>query len=448
MAEASALEGTIVADRYEVVERLGAGGMGAVYLCRHVSLGQKVAIKFIHPELTTSEEVRRRFDTEAKAAAAIKSRHAVSVIDHGVAENGQPFIVMEYLEGESLEQAMRARGRLPFEEVVEIVVQVARALEQAHAAGIVHRDLKPDNIFLAKDDEPSRFGWVVKVLDFGIAKVVHEDNVGRVSTTKTGMVLGTPLFMSPEALTASAPVSPASDIWSLGACAFAAACGKVPFDGEAIGDVVLKVCAAPMPVPSQFAPELPRAFDAWFARACARDMKLRFRRVGEMADALRRLDEWARAQKERSLYEIRPIGSIVDIEEALAEDEPRTSGRGLVLGGMLAGVALTIGALGYYVFQRTRVMDETTRAAAAREAAMIEADNERKLREAERLARALTTDVSATDAGMPDAGSPDGLRGKRRRRPAASPSEAGEQSAPSARGEAPDPSPRPGPSAL
>jgi serine/threonine protein kinase len=447
MAEAaSALTGSVVAERYEVMERLGSGGMGAVYLCRHVSLGQKVAIKFIHPELLTSEEVRRRFDTEAKAAARIKSRHAVSVIDHGVAESGQPFIVMEYLEGQSLEQAMKARGRLPFEEVVEVVVQVARALEQAHAAGIIHRDLKPDNIFLAKDNEASRFGWVVKVLDFGIAKVVHEDNVGGVGTTKTGMVLGTPLFMSPESLTASAPVSPASDIWSLGACAFAAACGRVPFNGDAIGDVVLKVCAAPMPVPSALVPELPRAFDDWFAKACARDMRVRFRRVGEMADALRRLEEWGRAQKEASLYEIRPIGSIVDVENALELDEPRTSSRGLVLGGMLAGVALTIGALGYFVLVRTRAAEETARAAAAREAAMIEADNARKLREAERLFRTPMTEATAApDGGALDAGSPDNTRGKRRRRVPSAPTEPPQAST---KGEAPEPSPRAGPSAL
>jgi serine/threonine protein kinase len=433
MTQGSALFGSVVAQRYVVLEQLGSGGMGAVYLGRHVSLGQKVAIKFIHPELSQSEEVRRRFDTEAKAAAAIKSRYAVSVIDHGVAESGQPFIVMEYLEGQSLEQAMRERGRLPFAEVTEIVVQVARALEQAHAAGIVHRDLKPDNIFLAKDAEAGRFGWIVKVLDFGIAKVVHDENVGSVGTTKTGMVLGTPLFMSPEALTASAPVSPASDIWSLGACAFAAACGRVPFEGEAIGDVVLKVCAAPMPVPSQYAPELPRAFDAWFAKACARDLRQRFRRVGEMADALRRLEEWSRAQQERSLYEIRPIGSIVDVESALDVDEPRTSSRGLVLGGMLAGVALTLGALGYYVLQRTRAADETARAATAREAEIVAADNERKLRDAERRFRTLPQ--AAADAGAPDAGSPEGGRGRHRRRSTPAPAEAPEPS----KGDAPSP---------
>src|SRR5687768_12336791 len=121
-------------------------------------------------------------------------------------------MVMEYLERESLELAMRRRGWIQSPEVLQIVVQAARGLEQAHEAGMVHRDLKPDNIFLAKDSDAAKFGFTVKVLDFGIAKIVHDDNVGGVGTTKTGMVLGTPLFMSPEALTASAPVSPASDI--------------------------------------------------------------------------------------------------------------------------------------------------------------------------------------------------------------------------------------------
>jgi serine/threonine protein kinase len=415
-----------VAGRYEVVRKLGSGGMGAVYLGRHVTLKREVAIKFIHPELASSEEVRRRFDIEAKAAARIKSRHAVSVIDHGVAANGQPFIVMEYLEGESLEQAIRRLGRLPFDQVVEVIAQAARALEQAHAAGIIHRDLKPDNIFLAHDREAGEREWIVKVLDFGIAKVVHDEAVGGVGTTKTGMVLGTPLFMSPEALTASAPVSPASDVWSLGACAFAAACGRVPFEGEAIGDVVLKVCAAPMPVPSALVRDLPPAFDDWFKQACARDRSARFRSVAAMADALLRLDEWAIAQKDRITYEIRPLASIVDVEEAA----PRASSRGLVLAGVLAGAAMMLGALGYYVVQRTRAADATAAALAASAATVIEAENERKLREADRHfwpeAGPPAMAVSA-DAGV---GGPKGRKPKRR------PAEAGTGgSAPAARPE-------------
>jgi serine/threonine protein kinase len=399
--------GALIAGRYRLESKLGAGGMGSVWLARHLSLGQAVAIKFIHPELAASEEARRRFDTEAKAAARIQSRHAVAVIDHGETAAAQPFIVMEYLEGESLEQAIRRRGALPFEEVVEIIVQAARALQQAHDVGIVHRDLKPDNVFLARDAEPSRFGYVVKLVDFGIAKVVHDDAVGGVGTTKTGMVLGTPLYMSPEGLTASAPVSAASDVWSLGAVAFVAACARVPFEGEAIGDVVLKVCAAPMPVPSKMNPQLPRAFDDWFAKACARNLDERFKSAAVAADALRRLEEWSNARREHMSYEIRPLPSLADIE--VPQQPPA---RGLVLAGILVGAASMLALLGYYVFHRTRAADEVAAAAAASAAAVIDAENERKLREAERHFWA-SQDAAAPKASAsaePDAG--------RKRRPA------------------------------
>jgi serine/threonine protein kinase len=393
--------GSLIAGRYRLESKLGAGGMGSVWLARHLSLGQAVAIKFIHPELAASEEARRRFDTEAKAAARIQSRHAVAVIDHGETAAAQPFIVMEYLEGESLEQAIRRRGALPFEEVVEIIVQAARALQQAHEVGIVHRDLKPDNVFLARDAEPSRFGYVVKLVDFGIAKVVHDDAVGGVGTTKTGMVLGTPLYMSPEGLTASAPVSAASDVWSLGAVAFVAACARVPFEGDAIGDVVLKVCAAPMPVPSKTNPQLPRAFDDWFAKACARNLDERFKSAAVAADALRRLEEWSNARREHMSYEIRPLPSLADIE--IPQQPPA---RGLVLAGILVGAASMLALLGYYVFHRTRAADEAAAAAAASAAAVIDAENERRLREAERHFWA-SQDAAAPKvaaSAVPDAG--------------------------------------------
>ncbi|HEY8944346.1 MAG TPA: serine/threonine-protein kinase, partial [Polyangiaceae bacterium] len=258
--DSPALEGTVVGARYRVDRLLGQGGMGSVWAGRHLTLNKAVAIKFIHPRLAASEEVLRRFDNEAKAAARIQSRHAVSVFDHGVTDTGQPYIVMEYLEGESLERKIRRTGKLPFLEVASIIAQAAEALSAAHEQGIVHRDLKPDNIFLAREREAGEHGYVVKLLDFGIAKMMEEDGAA-VAVTQAGVVLGTPQYMSPEALTSSAPVTRASDIWSLGACAFTAAVGRVPFEGEAIGDVVLKVCAAPLPVPSSFVSELPRGFD-------------------------------------------------------------------------------------------------------------------------------------------------------------------------------------------
>ena len=390
------IQGSTIAGRYLVERLIGQGGMGTVWAGRHVTLDQLVAIKFVHPKLVGSAEALRRFDTEAKAAARIKSRHAVAVYDHGVSESGQPFIVMEYLEGESLEQAIQRRGKLPLHEVAEIVQQASRALHAAHEAGIVHRDLKPDNIFLARDGEAGTRGYSVKLVDFGIAKMVHDEAANGASATQAGMVLGTPHYMSPEALTASAPVSKASDVWSLGACAFSAACGRVPFEGDAIGDVVLKVCAAPMPVPSQIQSSLPKAFDAWFERACSRDPKRRFASVVELSDALIRLDEWARAQREQVTYQIRPMAPSV-LDDAEVELQP--SSRGRLLAGLLVGASLMLGVLGLYTFKRTREADEVARRATASAAAVVEADNERKLREAEKQFWAVDAGSAAHDAG-------------------------------------------------
>jgi len=392
---AADFRGTTVAGRYLVERLIGQGGMGSVWAGRHITLDQLVAIKFVHPRLVGSAEALRRFDTEAKAAARIKSRHAVAVYDHGVTDSGQPYIVMEYLEGESLEQAIARRGRLPLHEVAEIVQQAARALFAAHQAGIVHRDLKPDNIFLARDGEAGARVYSVKLVDFGIAKMVHDEAAKGASTTQAGMVLGTPLYMSPEALTGGA-VSQASDIWSLGACVFSALCGRVPFEGDAIGDVVLKVCAAPMPVPSQIQPSLPKAFDAWFGRACSRDPKQRFASVVELSDALVRLDEWARAQREQVLYEIRPMApSMVEDREL----EPPPSGRARLLAGLLVGASLMLGTLGLYVFKRTREADEQIRQARASAAAIVEAENARKLREADKNFWPADAGSAAHDAG-------------------------------------------------
>jgi serine/threonine-protein kinase len=373
-------EGKIVAGRYRVERLLGHGGMGSVWAGRHTTLGSLVAIKFIHPRLATSREALRRFDIEAKAAARLKTRHAVAVYDHGVTGEGEPYIVMEYLEGESLEHRIARAGPLPLPLVVEIVSQAAKALSLAHEQGIVHRDLKPDNIFLARDAEAGGLGFSVKLLDFGIAKILESVSGPALARTETGMVVGTPYYMSPEAFTGSAPVTPASDVWSLGACAFAAVCGRVPFEGDAIGEVVLKVCAEPMPVPSRLVPGLPTAFDAWFERACARAIPERFPSVEAAADALSGLEAWDQDRREHLTYEFkRRLGTSFRPEW----EEIGPSRRGLVLGGALAGASVMLAVLGYYVLNRTRAADQAAAAVAASARALIEAENERKLREAE-----------------------------------------------------------------
>jgi eukaryotic-like serine/threonine-protein kinase len=392
------LAGSTVAGKYRVERLLGQGGMGSVWAGRHLTLGKLVAVKFIHEKLAGSPDALRRFDTEAKAAAKIKSRHAVEVFDHGVTESGQPYIVMEYLEGESLESALRSRGKLRLKEVITIVTQAARALQAAHDARIVHRDLKPDNVFLARDADAGQLGYTVKLVDFGIAKIVQDEAATGAAATQAGLVLGTPHYMSPEALTASTAVSAASDVWSLGACAFAAACGRVPFEGDAIGDVVLKVCAAPLPVPSKIEASLPAAFDDWFAKACARDPKRRFQTAGAAADALQRLEEWGQAQRDHTAYEIRPLQpSSLDI----SLDDMPAPGKAKMLAGVLVGASLMLGALGFYVYRRTKEVDAVMQATQASAAAVVEAENQRKLKEAEKYFWAGVPDagVDAGDAG-------------------------------------------------
>jgi eukaryotic-like serine/threonine-protein kinase len=406
--ESPALAGALVASRYRVERLLGQGGMGSVWAGRHITLGHLVAIKFIHPALTESREALRRFDIEAKAAARIKSRHAAAVADHGVTPEGRPYIVMEYLEGEPLERTIQRRGALPLAEVAEVVSQASLALEVAHKAGIVHRDLKPDNIFLARDREAAT-GYTVKLVDFGIAKIVHDEAASGAAATQAGSVLGTPHYMSPEALTASGPVSAASDIWSLGACAFAAACARVPFEGDAIGDVVLKVCAAPLPVPSKVNGALPRAFDDWFARACARDPKRRFASVQEMAGALRELERWAAEQSDKTAFEMRPAqASTLDLEIP----EPRSGGRGVMLAGMLAGAALMLGGVGWFTVQRTREANETIERTAATAQAAVQAVNDQKIAEAERA----FWDAQARIADPPDAGAKKAQKNQKKER--------------------------------
>jgi eukaryotic-like serine/threonine-protein kinase len=391
-------EGMIVAQRYRVERMIGVGGMGTVWAGRHLSLERLVAIKFIHPKLATSAEALRRFDLEAKAAAKLKSRHAVAVHDHGVTSDGQPYIVMEYLEGETLERAIRRRGPLPLAEVTAIVTQAARALQAAHDAGIIHRDLKPDNIFLMNDAEAGKLGYTVKLVDFGIAKMLQDDAAHGAAATQAGSVLGTPHYMSPETLTAFAPVSAASDIWSLGACTFTASVGRLPFEGDAIGDVVLKVCAAPLPVPSKLNPSLPEAFDEWFAKACHRDRSQRFGSVRELAIALQQLDQWLARRRQASAYELKPSApaSIITLPP------PRSTNKAFVLAGVLAGIAVTLGAVGLYVANLKHEANEAITRTAASAAAAVESENDKQLRAAEQRFWPSVQDAGAdapADAG-------------------------------------------------
>ena len=272
--------GEVIAERYRLVSLLGRGGMGAVWRADHVSLNSPVALKFIDPGVSSSEEAIARFMREAQSAAALRSSHVVQIFDYGV-DRGVQYIAMELLNGESLNTRLERMGQLPPADVVRILTQVARAVGKAHEAGIVHRDLKPDNVFLVKEEDHE----IAKVLDFGIAKVSSQ-GVQPGSGTRTGAVLGTPYYMSPEQAQGTKSVDFRSDLWSMAVIAYQCVTGELPFKSEALGDLILKICMLPLPVPSAHA-NVPKAFDAWFARGANREPALRFGSARELAEALR-----------------------------------------------------------------------------------------------------------------------------------------------------------------
>jgi tRNA A-37 threonylcarbamoyl transferase component Bud32 len=276
----------LVAGKFEVVGLIGRGGMGSVWEGRHATLGTRVAIKFIDLEYADSPEARTRFLNEARAAATIQSKHAIQIHDHGVTEEGRPYIVMELLLGEPLDKRLDRMGRLSLQETARMMVQVCRALQRAHDAGIIHRDLKPENIFLVRshDDDDE----IAKVLDFGIAKIKGPPGGagGLTSSTKTGAVLGTPYYMSPEQARGLRNIDHRTDLWSLGVIAYKCVTGVLPFEGESVGDLLVKICTSPHPTPSLSVPGLPPAFDAWFFRALEREPQQRFSTAQELADSL------------------------------------------------------------------------------------------------------------------------------------------------------------------
>ena len=276
-----AVPGATIAGKYRLDSLVGYGGMGSVWAATHLGLGHQIAIKLISKAHASTPEIRRRFDTEAKAVARLKSRHVVQIYDNGELADGTPFIAMELLSGESLHKRIHSRGPVQVPEAVAIVTQACRALSKAHAAGIIHRDIKPDNIFLAQSDDDGTI--LAKVLDFGVAKIAHTES--ETSSTQTGSLVGTPLYMSPEQARGLKGIDHRTDLYSLALVTYTMLSGNLAFHAESFGDLLLNICTQPLPSLRQSAPWLPVAIDAWFQRAAARDAKDRFQSAQEFADA-------------------------------------------------------------------------------------------------------------------------------------------------------------------
>src|SRR5580698_4107173 len=253
---------------YTLVEKLGQGGMGEVYLAEHRRIGRRAAIKFLLPSLTQDADVVTRFFNEARATSLIRHPGIVEIYDSDVVDE-QAYIVMEYLEGESLGAALRRTGGLAQEPVAiaAVVGQIASALAAAHRKAIIHRDLKPENVFLSVE-ESSRAPFVVKILDFGIAKLVAPGGGG--SNTRTGGLLGTPIYMSPEQCRGVSTIDRRADVYALGCVMFEMATGRHVFMKDASGDLLVAHIIEAPPRVSSFRPEIPAWMDDLVAKMLAK----------------------------------------------------------------------------------------------------------------------------------------------------------------------------------
>jgi eukaryotic-like serine/threonine-protein kinase len=269
---------------YLVTQKLGEGGMGSVYLAEHPHIGKKVALKVLHSEFASNQEVVSRFFHEAKAVNDIQHPNIVDIVDYGVLQHGHNerlvYFIMEYLAGSTLSQLIRAEAPLPPERTFAIGLQVADALAASHRCNIVHRDLKPDNIILGQRGRERDF---VKLLDFGIAKLTGDQPGSR--RTRTGIVMGTPAYMSPEQCDGRGQVDHRTDIYAFGIVLYEMLTGRVPFVGDGYGEVLVQHLTQPPTRPSQFR-MLPPHVEAVVLKALEKRPDLRYPTMEDMMRAL------------------------------------------------------------------------------------------------------------------------------------------------------------------
>jgi serine/threonine-protein kinase len=276
--------GDILAGKYRIDRVLGTGGVGVVVAATHLSLDERVAIKFLLPAAAKDHDAVVRFDREARAAVKIKSEHVARVTDVGKLDSGAPYMVMEYLEGRDLARLIEGGGPLPIDTATEYVLQACEALADAHALGIVHRDIKPSNLFLTwgTDGAPR-----VKVLDFGISKIMpRTGSVPDPAMTRTRAVMGSPLYMSPEQMESSRDVDERTDIWGIGVILYELLAGVPAFNGPTMAQVCTRILhGAPTPL-RDIRSEIPSELEAAILRCLAKAAAMRFADVGELALAL------------------------------------------------------------------------------------------------------------------------------------------------------------------
>jgi serine/threonine protein kinase len=275
--------GTVIDGKYRIEEALGQGGMGVVVRALHLRLGSPVALKFLRPHVVRDPVAVTRFTREALAAARLTSEHVARVYDIGTLPDGVPFMVLEYLEGETLADALERTGPMAPSDVCGHMLQLCDALAEAHAKGIVHRDLKLANLFLVPRPNGKT---LLKVLDFGISKLMTDGGIPLDDLTATRVVLGTPTYMAPEQFEGSRAVDARSDLWSVGVCMYRLLTGLPPFDAETLPNLVVKVLTQDAPSVLTQRSDVPAGLAAVVKRCLEREPTARYAGAAELAEAL------------------------------------------------------------------------------------------------------------------------------------------------------------------
>ena len=278
-------EGDLLAGKYRVERLLGEGGMGYVVAAIHEQLHQRVAVKFLAPELCENQDAAHRFLREARAAVRIQSEHVARVLDVGELEGGAPYMVMEFLSGNDLSREIQARGRFEIPTAIDYLLQASEAVAEAHSIGLIHRDLKPANLFLARRPDGTP---LVKVLDFGISKAVTPESGSKdhPSLTAAQSLLGSPAYMSPEQARRPKTVDTRTDIWSFGVILYEFLTGSTPWHGDHPLEVLTAAVSDPMPSLSELRPDVPRELEGVIAKCLAKKPEDRHQSVAELAQAL------------------------------------------------------------------------------------------------------------------------------------------------------------------
>ena len=310
--------GTVVAGKYRVERVLGQGGMGVVVAARHIDLDQPVALKFILPHALAGKGNVERFMREARAAVRLKSEHVARVYDVGRDAEDRPFMVLELLEGMDLAKLTKSKGALPIPDAVEYVLQACEALVEAHAAGIVHRDLKPQNLFVTRRLNGTP---LVKVLDFGIAKAFGPGAVGQMALTDSAAIIGSPLYMAPEQMRSARTAEIRSDIWALGVILYELLGGQLPFDGETVTEVCIRVVNEAPAALLELRPTLDPALVAIVMRCLEKEPEARFHNVSALAAAL---EPFSRSAKQGG--PVRPWRSFEDTQDSQGGGNPFAAG--------------------------------------------------------------------------------------------------------------------------